>query len=80
MTLIHVLGGASLLILVAVSTVIRAGIGLDRGEGAPAKCVPETVEAATATAEADEAVEEPVAVLVDWLAPPFGPLLDRMGP
>jgi hypothetical protein len=75
MTLIHVLGGASLLILVAVSTVIRAGIGLDRGEGAPAK--PETVEAATATAEADEAVEEPVAVLV---APPFGPLLDRMGP
>ncbi len=41
MTLIHVLGGASLLFLVAVSTVIRAGIGVDRGEGAPAK--PETV-------------------------------------
>jgi hypothetical protein len=73
MTLIHVLGGASLLILVAVSTVIRAGIGLDRGEGAPAK--PETFEAAAA--EPDEAVEEPVAVLV---ATPFGPLLYRMGP
>ncbi|WP_421568004.1 hypothetical protein [Stenotrophomonas sp. PD6] len=76
MTLIHVLGGASLLILVAVSTVIRAGIGVDRGEGAPSK--PETVEAAAAAAaaEAAEAVEEPAAVLV---APPFGPLLDRMG-
>jgi hypothetical protein len=73
MTLIHVLGGASLLILVAVSTVIRAGIGLDRAEGAPAK--PETVEAAAEAVE--EPVEEPVAVLV---APPFGPLLDRMGP
>lgn len=73
MTLVHVLGGASLLILVAVSTVIRAGIGLDRGgaETAAADAVEETA------ADAVDTVEEPVAMLV---TPHLGPLLDRMRP
>jgi hypothetical protein len=73
MTLVHVLGGASLLILVAVSTVIRAGIGLDWGSPEPA--APDAAE--ETAADAVEAVEEPVAGLV---APHFGPLLDRMRP
>lgn len=72
MTLVHVLGGASLLILVAVSTVIRAGIGLDWGG---AKAAPDAVE--ETAADAVETVEEPVAMLV---TPHLGPLLDRMRP
>jgi len=73
MTLVHVVGGASLLILVAVSTVIRAGIGSGWREDVTKK--PQNVE--TAAGEAAGLVEEPVGVLV---APQFGPLLDRMRP
>lgn len=73
MTFVHVLGGASLLILVAVSTVIRAGIGLDWGDPEPAG--PGAAE--EAAADAVETVEEPVA---GFVAPHFGPLLDRMRP
>lgn len=73
MTLVHVLGGASLLILVAVSTMVRAGIGLDWGDAEVVAS--EVVE--EAAAEAVEAAEEPVAVLA---TPPFGPLRDRMSP
>ncbi|MBT2767843.1 hypothetical protein J7J08_09340 [Stenotrophomonas sp. ISL-67] len=69
MTLMHVLGGLSLLILVAVSTMVRAGIGFEHGDG-PAG--PEEGAAADAVD-----VAEPVATLGPLH---FGPLLDRMRP
>lgn len=73
MTLVHVLGGASLLILVAVSTVIRAGIGWDPGDAVQS----EQGAVKAAAGEAVQPVEEPVTVLV---TPQFGPWLDRMRP
>lgn len=73
MKLIHVLGGLSLLILVGVSTMIRAGIGVEWGEHAPEE--PAAVE--SVAGEAVEALEEPVAMPV---LPQFRPLLDRVRP
>lgn len=77
MTLMHVLGGLSLLILVAVSTMIRVGIGFEHGDGdwgilAGREEAPvEQVEAAA------EAPLDPVAAPGSLH---FGPLLDRMRP
>ena len=69
----HVLGGLSLLILVAVSTMIRAGIGFDQGDG--------TAGQEEAAVEATEVVVEPPVDPVATLGPlHFGPLLDRMRP
>ncbi len=69
----HVLGGLSLLILVAVSTMIRAGIGFERGDGT----------AGQEEAQVDN-VEVAAEAPLDPVAAPgslhFGPLLDRMRP
>lgn len=76
MTLMHVLGGLSLLILVAVSTMIRAGIGFEHGDGTA-----EERETAVDAAEtgATEVVADPTLDPVAVLGPiHFGPLLDRM--
>lgn len=69
----HVLGGLSLLILVAVSTMIRAGIGFEYGDGAAGQ---EEAEV-DATGEMAEPPLDPVATLGPIH---FGPLLDRMRP
>ncbi|WP_312325804.1 hypothetical protein [Stenotrophomonas sp.] len=73
MTLMHVLGGLSLLILVAVSTMIRAGIGFEHGDGATGQ--------EEAEVDATEEMVEPPLDPVATLGPiHFGPLLDRMRP
>ncbi|WP_145478964.1 hypothetical protein [Stenotrophomonas rhizophila] len=76
MTLMHVLGGLSLLILVAVATMVRAGIGFEHGDRA-------AVQEEAAEVDAGE-VEEPPLEPVVSLGPVgplhFGPLLDRMRP
>lgn len=69
----HVLGGLSLLILVAVSTMIRAGIGFEHGDGATGQ--------KEAEVDATEEMAEPPLDPVATLGPiHFGPLLDRMRP
>jgi len=77
MTFVHVLGGVSLLVLVAVSTVIRAGIGVDHADVVQPEQDAVAPVAGEAPASVAEPVAEPVAVLV---TPQFGPLLDRMRP
>lgn len=72
----HVLGGLSLLIGVAVASMVRAGIGFEHREG-PA------LQEEAADVEAAEVVEpplEPVASLGPVGPLHFGPLLDRMRP
>lgn len=72
MTLLHVLGGASLLILVAVSTVVRAGLGVGHAYDV---AVP---DAAERRAEAGAvAVEELLGMAVPAQS---GPLRDRLRP
>jgi hypothetical protein len=69
----HVLGGLSLLILVAVSTMIRTGIGFEQGDGT----------AGQEEAQVDN-VEVAAEAPLDPVAAPgslhFGPMLDRMRP
>lgn len=70
----HVLGGLSLLIVIAVASTVRAGIEFEHGDG-PAR--PQECDAADAVAVGAlpvEAVAPPSAPL------PFGPLRDRMRP
>lgn len=76
--LMHVLGAVSLLALVAVSTMVRAGIGLDHRAGVVDSQIaappPETIEAPEVSPETDPdaaAISAPMH---------FGPLLDRMRP
>jgi len=73
----HVLGGLSLLILVAVSTMIRAGIGFEHGDGAGAEGEVAVDAAETNAAGGAEPALDPVAVLGPIH---FGPFLDRMRP
>lgn len=72
MTLMHVLGGLSLLIGVAVASMVRAGMGFEHGQG------PAVQEAAEV--EAVEPPLEPVASSGPVGPLHFGPLLDRMRP
>lgn len=75
MTLMHVLGGLSLLILVAVASMVRAGLGVEHADG-PSAGEQEAVAEVDA-AEVVESALEPVTALGPVH---FGPLLDRMRP
>jgi len=71
----HVLGGLSLLILVGVATMVRAGIGFEHGDGT-------AVQEGAAEVDAVEVVVEPPLEATATATGPlhFGPLLDRMRP
>ena len=73
MTLMHVLGGLSLLILVGVATMVRAGIGFEHGDGT-------AVQEGAAEVDAVEVVEPPLEPVASLGPLQFGPLLDRMRP
>jgi len=68
--LMHVLGGLSLLILVGVATMVRAGIGFEHGDGT-------AVQEGAAEVDAVDVVERPLEPVASLH---FGPLLDRMRP
>jgi hypothetical protein len=72
----HVLGGLSLLILVAVATMVRAGIGFEHGDVAAGEEEAAEVDAV----ELEEPPLEPVVSLGPMGPLHFGPLLDRMRP
>jgi hypothetical protein len=72
-TLMHVLGGLSLLILVGVATMVRAGIGFEHGDGT-------AVQEGAAEVDAVGVVEPPLEPVASLGTLQFGPLLDRMRP
>ncbi|WP_447786897.1 hypothetical protein [Stenotrophomonas bentonitica] len=69
----HVLGGLSLLILVGVATMVRAGIGFEHGDGT-------AVQEGAAEVDAVGVVEPPLEPVAALGTLQFGPLLDRMRP
>ena len=73
MTVVHVLGGVSLVVVVAVSSVVRAGLGVHVGERAAAAVI---------AAGDDEVVTQMQMPARDEGVVPaaFGPLRDRMRP
>lgn len=77
-TFMHVLGGVSLLIVVALSTTVRAGIGLGEGDAASAQLTADEPEVEVAgVAEVTESEPGPVELVAPLR---FGPMLDRMRP
>ena len=73
MTMVHVLGGVSLVVVVAVSSVVRTGLG----------AYVDTRAATAVVAAGDEDVGTPLHVPVrdERVVPAaFGPLRDRMRP
>jgi len=73
MTMVHVLGGVSLVVAVAVSSVLRAGLAAHMGER----------EVAAMVAAGDEGVVAPLKMTAPnngWLPAASGPLRDRMRP
>lgn len=73
MTVVHVLGGVSLVVVVAVSSVLRAGLGVHVAERAATAMV----------AAGDETVVAPLQMTAPnaaWVPAGSGPLRDRMRP
>jgi len=76
--LMHVLGAVSLLVLVAVSTMVRAGIGLDHMAGVAGNQIAEPPPESIVEPEVSpETALDPAAISAPMH---FGPLLDRMRP